>query len=93
VEDIRLGDEEVDHRFLIQSRPPTFATDLFAARDMRQRLLQIRALHLVVVEGVELRLEQVEVSIEKDVDSWVSLFDLVSDLAEVVEREPGRSIP
>jgi len=93
VEDIRLGDAEVDRRFIIQSRPATFAATLFAARDLRQRLLQVRAPHLVAVEAAELRLEQVEVSIEKDVDSWVSLFDLVSDLAEQVEREPGRSIP
>ena len=40
VEDIRLGDEEFDRRLLIQSRPATFAANLFASRDLRQRLLQ-----------------------------------------------------
>jgi len=90
-EDIRLGDEEVDRRFLIQSRPATFAAELFTSRELRQRLLQIRALHLVAVNGTELRFEQVEVGIEKDVDYLLSLFDLLSDLAEQLEHEPGRS--
>jgi hypothetical protein len=88
-EDVQTGDEEFDRRFVVKSRPPTFATELFAWRGLRLRLMQARSLN-VEVKGSELCFEKR--GIEKDVNNLLFLFDLLYDLAEAVEQklEEGR---
>jgi hypothetical protein len=83
MQDIQIGDEEIDRRFIIKSKPESFAAGLFTSISLRQQVLQTRTLN-VEVDGRELTFEQVGVL--KDVDYLKFLFDLLSDVAERVER-------
>lgn len=83
MQDIQVGDEEVDRRFIIKGRPENFAASLFTSISLRERLLQARVLN-VEVDGRELTFEQVGVL--KDAEYLKFLFDLLSDVAERVER-------
>lgn len=81
--DVQIGDDEIDQRFTIKSRPETFAARLFASSNLRQKLLQARSVNLKV-DGRELYFEQR--GMEADPDYLQFLFDLLSDVAEMVER-------
>ena len=87
MQDIQVGDEEVDRRFIIKSKPESFAAGLFTGISLRERLLQARVLN-VEVDGRELTFEQVGVL--TDVDYLKFLFDLLTELAEAVERAGGQ---
>ena len=82
--DIQVGDEEVDRRFVIKSKPENFAASLFTSISLRERLLQARVLN-VEVDGRELTFEQSGVL--TDVEYLKFLFDLLSDVGDRVERE------
>lgn len=43
--DVPIGDEEIDRRLTVQSRPETFAARLLVANNLRQRLLQARSVN------------------------------------------------
>ncbi|MBI3361577.1 MAG: hypothetical protein HY023_10775, partial [Chloroflexi bacterium] len=83
MEDVQIGDEDVDRRFIIKSRPETFAARLFTSINLRQKLLQARAVN-IEVDGRELHFEQQ--GVETNADYMQFLFDLLSDVAEMVER-------
>lgn len=82
-EDVQIGDEEVDRRFRIKSRPANFAAVLFTSINLRSKLLQARSVN-IAVDGRELHFEQR--GVERDTDYLVFLFDLLSDLADLVEQ-------
>ena len=82
MQDIQIGDEEIDRRFIIKSKPESFAASPFTSISLRQQLLQARVLN-VEVDGRELTFEQVGVL--KEAEYLKFLFDLLSQLAEKVE--------
>ena len=84
--DIQIGDEEVDRRFIIKSKPESFAASLFTSISLRQQLLQARVLN-VEADGRELTFEQV--GLLNDVEYLKFLFDLLCQLAERVEQVGG----
>jgi len=86
MEDLQIGDEEVDRRFIIKSKPESFAASLFTSISLRQQLLQARVLN-VEVDGRELTFEQV--GLLTDVEYLKFLFDLLGQLAERVEQAGG----
>lgn len=86
MQDIQIGDEELDRRFIIKSRPENFAASLLLAGGLRQKLLETRPLN-IELDGRELHFEQVGVLM--NVDYLRSLFDLLSDVAGAVERKDG----
>ena len=82
-EDIQVGDEEIDRRFIIKSRPPEVAPRLLTSISLRSKLLEARSIN-VEMDGRELYFEQR--GAETNLDYLVFLFDLLTDLAEFVER-------
>lgn len=82
-EDVQIGDEEVDRRFILKSRPENFAARLFTSINLRSKLLQARAAN-IEVDGRELYFEQR--GAERNTDYLQFLFDMLSDLADLVER-------
>jgi hypothetical protein len=82
-EDVQIGDEEVDRRFIIKSRPEGFAVRVFTSIGLRSRLLQARRLN-IEVDGRELYFEQV--GSLTDAEYLQFLFDLLSEMADFVER-------
>ena len=83
MQDLQIGDEEVDRRFIIKSKPENFAASLFTSISLRQQFLQARVLN-VEVDGRELTFEQVGVL--TDAEYLKFLFDLLSEVAARVER-------
>lgn len=81
-QDVRIGDEAVDRRFVIKSQPEEFARRLFAAPGLRERLLQVKPMNLTL-EGNELVFEQY--GILNDADRLKFLFDLLTDVADKAE--------
>ena len=82
-QDIQTGDPELDRRFIIKGQPEDVIVRLLTSGGLYDKLLQARSLNLRV-EGGQVRFEKR--NIESDVDYLQSLFDLLSDLAEAVER-------
>lgn len=82
-QDVRTGDERVDRRFVIQSQPEEFARRLFAAPTLRERLLQVKPMNLTLT-GNELTFERQ--GILDDPDLLQSLFDLLTDVADFIEK-------
>jgi hypothetical protein len=82
-EDVQVGDEEVDRRFIIKSRPETFAARVFTSINLRGQLLKARHVN-IEIDGREIYLE--ERGDLTDADYIQFLFDLLSELADFVER-------
>lgn len=82
-QDIQTGDPELDRRFIVKGQPEDVVVRLLTLGGLDVKLLQARSLNLRL-DGDQLRWEKRHV--ESDVDYLQSLFDLLSDLAEAVER-------
>lgn len=82
-QDIQVGDEEIDRRFIIKGRPEDSVVRLLNSIGLRQKLLEARSLNLEV-DGRELHFEKV--GVELNVDYLQFLFDLLGDMAATVER-------
>jgi hypothetical protein len=86
MQDIQVGDEELDRRFVIKGQPEAAIVNLLTFGGLRQSLLQARSLN-INVEGQHVRFEKK--GGESDVDYIQFLFDLLSELAAAVERIGG----
>ena len=86
MQDIQVGDEEVDRKFIIKSKPENYAASLFTSISLRDQLLKTRTLN-VEVDGRELTFEQM--GLLTDVEYLKFLFDLLCQLAERVEQAGG----
>lgn len=82
MQDIQVGDADLDRRFIIKGRPEDAVVNLLASGSLRQRLLDARSLNLTL-NGDQVRFEAR--GVELDTGRLQSLFDLMSDLAEAVE--------
>jgi hypothetical protein len=85
-QDIQLGDEEMDRRFMIKGQPENVIMSLLTTGGLRQRLLEARSLNLEM-DGRELCYEKQ--GVETGVNYLRFLFNLLSDMAEAVERVGG----
>jgi hypothetical protein len=85
-QDIQIGDEEIDRRFMIKGQPESVIVSLIATSGLHQKLLKARSLNLEM-DGRELYFE--EQGVEMDVNYLRFLFDLLSDMAEAIERAGG----
>lgn len=86
MQDIQVGDEDLDRKFIIKSRPENFAASLLLIGNLRQQLLEAGAVN-IELDGRELHFEQLGVLTNQEY--LRSLFDLLSDLAAAVERAGG----
>jgi len=86
MQDVQIGDEDMDRRFIIKSKPENFAASLLTAGGLRQKLLEARSLN-IELDGRELHFEQI--GLLTNVDYLRSVFDLLSDVAGAVERMGG----
>jgi hypothetical protein len=84
-DDIELGDQGLDERFAIKSQSAELVTVLLASTDICARLLRTERICLLKVLDGEVHLEQR--GINYDTESLQNLVDLLSDLAEAIERE------
>lgn len=82
-QDVRTGDAQVDGRFVIKSQPEAFARRLFAAPALRERLLQVKPMNLTLT-GSELTFERQDIL--DDPAQLQSLFDLLTEVADVIEK-------
>jgi hypothetical protein len=88
MQDIQLGDEEMDQRFLIQGKPADEVSGLFTSISLRQRLLE-NNIHSLRLNGRTL--EHSQSGVETRPDVLQGLFDTMADLADAVERAGGSS--
>lgn len=82
VQDVRTGDQVVDKRFVIKSRPEDFALRLFASSSLRKRLLQVKPINLTV-ESNQFTFKQRSMINHRAALQF--LLDLLVDMAEMVE--------
>lgn len=83
MEDVQVGDEDIDRRFRIKSKPETFAAKVMLNSQLRGQLLEARQLN-VEADGREITFEQLGLLTETDYLKFI--FDLLSSLADQVER-------
>ncbi len=83
MQDIQVGDADLDRRFIVKGRPEDAVVNLFAFGNLRQRLLDARSLNLTL-NGDQVRFEAR--GVELDIGRLQSLFDLMSELADAVEK-------
>jgi hypothetical protein len=86
MQDIQVGDDELDRRFTFKGQPEPVITGLLTSIGLRQKLLEARSMH-VEVKGQEVYWQQR--GEESNADNLQFLFDLLSDLAEAVDRAGG----
>ena len=86
MQDIQTGDDELDRRFTIKGQPEPVIASLLTSVGLRQKLLEARSVH-VEVKGQQVYWQQR--GAESNADYLQFLFDLLSDLAEAVDRAGG----
>ena len=86
MQDIQVGDDELDRRFTFKGKPEPVITGLLTSIGLRQKLLEARSVN-VEVKGQEVCWRQR--GEESNADNLQFLFDLLSDLAEAVDRAGG----
>jgi len=82
-EETRIGNAEFDQRFVARGEPPEFVRGLLGSSGLRRLLLQAR---YVNVESAEENIRYSQLNIETDVETMLSLFALLFDVAEAIER-------
>jgi hypothetical protein len=83
VQDIQLGDEAMDRRFIIKGMPESRVAALLAGPVLRQQLLETRSLN-IEVEGTQVVYELLWV--ELDSGYLLSLFGLLAGLADQIDQ-------
>jgi hypothetical protein len=83
VQDIQLGDEELDQRFIIKGQPESDVRRVFASLGMRQRLLEAPELHADVI-GQVIRHEKR--GYESDPNTLIALLDVLCAMANAIDR-------
>ena len=86
MQDIQVGDDELDRRFTFKGRPEPVLASLLTSAGLRQKLLEARSVH-VEANGQEVYWQHR--GAESNADYLQFLFDLLSDLAEAVDRAGG----
>ena len=86
MQDVQVGDEDFDRRFIIKSRPENYVVGLLMTGDLRQKLLEARSVN-IELDGRELHFEQIGFLTKQDY--LRSVFDLLSDVAGAIERVGG----
>ena len=86
-QDIQIGDDEFDRRFMIKGQPEEDVTRLLNDSTLRTKIMAARSLN-IEVDGRELHFEERYVNL--DLDYTQSLFDLLTDIAVGVEQIEAR---
>jgi hypothetical protein len=86
MQDVQIGDEELDRRFVIKSQPESFAASLVTSISLRGKLLQARSVN-IEVEGGEVTHTQHGVLM--DVEYLRFVFELLCEVADFVGRASG----
>ena len=83
VQDIQVGDETLDRRYKIKGQPEAEIVRLLASWEVRRKLLEVSSLKIEIEAG-EVRAEKH--GTEKKVEELEKAFELLSGIAEEVER-------
>ena len=82
-QDIQIGNEQFDQRYIIRGQPEMDVVLLLSSIGLQQKLLQDRTFNFDL-KGSELYFEKR--GIERNVDQLQRVFDLLCDIAEAVEH-------
>jgi hypothetical protein len=83
MQDVQVGDDEIDRRYTIRSQPEDAARRVLFSLGMRQRLLEAPPLH-IELRGMEVIYERR--GFETDPNKLTALLDLMCALADAAER-------
>ena len=86
MQDIEIGDEEMDRRFVFRGQPDQEVQRILASGGLRQKLLDTSNVNLRL-EGPTLK--HTQSGTERNIDRLQALFDLLAEVAEGVERDSG----
>jgi len=78
-----VGDKQFDRQFVIKSQPKGLAAKVFASPELRQHAFQTRSTKFKLAHR---ELIWSKSDVEPDVEYLHSVFDLLCDVAEAVER-------
>ena len=81
--EILVGDEAIDAQFFIQGSPELAVQRLLSGTSLRQKLLETKSLH---IELGNRRILYEKRGFEANPDKLLSLFDLLGDVADAVDR-------
>jgi hypothetical protein len=83
VQDLQLGDEEIDRRFIIQGQPESEVRKVISSLGMRQRLLEAPELHITIKDGI---IRHEKRGFETDPNTLIALMDVLCALANAIDR-------
>ncbi len=83
MQDIQVGDAEIDRRFMIKGDMEDEIGRIFASETLRQKLLALPSLNLEL-DGTTLRYEKP--GAEKKAERLTGLFELMAELAAAIDR-------
>ena len=88
MQDIETGDAELDGRYIIKGQPESAVLRVLMQINLRQKLLEAKHFHVKLRDNT-LRYERQ--GVESNPEALKSLFDLLSDLADSLEKQ-GQSL-
>ncbi len=83
MKDVQVGNDAIDQRFIIRGQPEDRVASLFTSINLQQRLLEARRLHFKLA-GSQLSCQRP--GAVRDESILMSIFDLIVDLADQIER-------
>ncbi|MCK4978645.1 MAG: hypothetical protein KAS36_17050 [Anaerolineales bacterium] len=84
---VQIGHKSFDRRFTIQSRPENFAASVLSSAELRKRIMLTHLKPKILrLGGRELYLERKFFNVRGSKASFFSLFDLLCDVADEVEK-------
>jgi hypothetical protein len=84
---LRTGDEAIDQDFVLEGAPDEPIRHLFLKGISRNQLLRAKELY-AELEGKTL--SEYHIGLDSDPDNRQFLMDLISDLADAIEKLPGK---
>ena len=83
MKDIQTGDEAIDQRYVIKGQPENQVVSILQNYDLRQKLVEAPSVS-VQVKGQEITYEKR--GVEQNENNLIALFDLLTSLANAIER-------
>ncbi len=85
IQDVKIGDDAFDQRYVVKSKPPEFALGLLGESDMLRHDLMAKVKKNAVIKLEGRQLTYTCIGQEKDVDYLEALFNLLCDIADRVD--------
>ncbi len=83
MQDIQIGDEEIDQRYVIQGQPEEEVRRIITALGMRQRLIEAPELHIEIKDSV---IRHEKRGFEADPNTLIALLDILCAFGRAIDR-------